>query len=461
LRLAGFLEILDRATRGRPVKQFDWESGTVGPKVNEKLRKYGLIDTFDSKNPINTDDGLASDFFRAASELAVECGRICLDSGRVIRVTQEELKDAIRNAPPTIAVGASKDRRILQARRPEDKKAPKLCAPLAITVSEEAWVPLMQGVAEVEEVDILQGARLKSVMGHQVRSGTPFEVIAGSFNASMQMEALRRARRKGMASTAVISSVTLLGQAGGYGTPKGFDPKKDIAMVISPSPLKTSYDSLNKVAHAVCCEGTILAGSSQVFGDKTNPPESAAILAIASALLEVAIHQSAFASSGLVDVAYNGSCGRGAIWAGSVAFQGLSQGTVLVTNSIVNQVAGPCTHQLLLESAVGVMSLSVSGSSMVIAPRSAGGKFTDYLTPLEVKFCGKVLKAASGLKRSDANEIAKKLIPRYERSLTQAPRGKSFQECYDLKSMRPSAEWSGIYDEVSREVSDLGLPVGR
>jgi len=461
LRLAAFVEILDRANRGRSVRQLDWESGTVTPKVNEKLRKYGLMGAFDSKNPVNTDDGLASDFFRAASELAVECGRICLDTGRVIRVTQEELKDAIRNSPSAISVGTSKDRRVLEARRPEDKKTPKLCAPLAITVSEEVWIPLMQGVAAVEEVDILQGARLKSFMGHQIRSGTPYEVIAGSVNASMQKEALRRARRKGMASTAVISSVTLLGQAGGYGTPEGFDAKNDIAMVISPAPLKTTNDSLNKVAHAVCCKGTILAGSSQAFGDKTEPPEYAAILAIASALLEVAIHQSAFASSGLVDVVYNGSCGRGAVWAGSVAFQALSQNTVLLTNSIVNQVAGPCTHQLLYESAVGVMSLSVSGTSMVIAPRSAGGKFTDHLTPLEVKFCGRVLKAATGMKRGDANEIAKKLIPKYERSLTQAPRGKSFQECYDLKKMRPSPEWSRIYEEVSREITDLGLQVGQ
>jgi methylamine---corrinoid protein Co-methyltransferase len=459
-RLDGFIEILDRATRGRPAIQLDWESGAVAPKVNEKLRKYGLVDTFDPKNPINADDGLASDFFRAASELAVECGRICLDTGMVIKVTHEELKDATRNSPSTIAVGASEDRRMLKARRPEDKRAPKLCAPLAITVSEEVWVPLMQGVAAIEEVDILQGARLKTFKGHQIRSGTPYEVIAGRVNALMQMEALRRARRKGMASTAVISSVTLLGQAGGYATPGGFDPKKDIAMVVSPAPLKTTFDSLNKVAHAVCCDGTILAGSSQAFGDKADPPENAAILAIASALLEVAIHQSAIASSGLVDVVYNGSCGRGAVWAGSVAFQGLSQGTVLVTNSIVNQVAGPCTHQLLLESAVGVMSLCVSGTSMVIAPRSAGGKFTDYLTPLEVKFCGRVLKAAAGMSRSDANEIAKKLVPKYEGSLTQAPRGKSFQECYDLKKMRPSAEWSRICEEVSREVSDLGLPVG-
>lgn len=457
MHLAGFLEILDRASKGSPARQLDWETGVVAPKVDEKLREYGLAGTFDPEKPINTDDGLAKDFYMAASELAVEVGRICLDTGRVVRVSHEELKDAIRGSPSRFSVGASGDRRVLKARRPDGRDAPKLCAPLAITVSEEAWVPLMQGVASVEEVDVLQGARLKTVMGHQIRSGTPYEVVAGSVNALMQKEALRRAGRSGMASTAVISSATLIGQAAGYGTPGGFDPKKDISMIISPAPLKTTNDSLNKVAHAICSGGMLLSGSSQPFGEKTSPPECAAILAIASALLEVAVHQSAFASSGLVDVVYNGSCGRGAVWAGSLAFQALSQGTSLVTNSIVNEVAGPCTSQLLYESAVGVLSLAVSGASMVIAPRSGGGKFTDYLTPLEVKFCGRVARASAGMSREDANALVNRLIPKYEGSLTQAPRGKSFRECFDSRKMRPSEEWAGIDDEVSAELGGLGL----
>lgn len=457
MSLPQILQVLDRARTGPLVPRRGWEAGVVNPIINDKLAAYGLKDIFDRSNLVNQDDGLAGDFFRAGFEVALEAGRVCLDTERIIRVKEDELKAAIRKSPSKITVGQSADRRVIESRRPEDKKAPKFCAPLAITASESVWVRLMRGIAEVKEVDILQGARLKTVMGRSIESGTPYEIVAGKINASLQREALRQAKREGLASTAVISSTTFLGHAGGYGVPNGFDPKKDLALILSPTPLKTSYDSLNKVVHTICCGGKVFAGSSQTFGRRSETVEGVALLAVASALLEIAVHQSSIASSGLIDVRYNGSCGGEAVWATSVAFQAISRNTRLITNSTSNQVAGPCTKQLLYESAVAMTNLSVSGLSMTVAPRSAGGKFADYLTPLEVQFCGKVLKGTAGMKRGDANEIAKKLIPKYEGSLTQAPRGKSFPECYDLRKMRPSTEWRRIYEETNREVADLGL----
>jgi len=459
MSLERILDVLDRAHQGPLVPRRGWENGAVTPIVTEKLRAYGLKDIFEKGTLINQDDGLADDFFNAGFEVAVEAGRVCLDTERIIRVTDTELKNAIRRSPSRILVGESFEQTSLESRRPEDPKVPKFCAPLAIRISEELWVPLIQGIAEVREVDILQGARLKTFMGRESRSGSPYEIILGKINASLQKEVLRRVRREGLGSTAVISSTTFLGQAGGYGSPDGFDPKKDLVLVLSPTPLKTTYDSLNKVVHGICCGGKILAGSSQTFGAKTEPAEGVVLVAIASALLEIAVHQSSIASSGLLDVRYNGSCGSEATWAASVAFQAISRNTNLITNSVANEVAGPCTNQLLYESAVAMLNFSVSGLSMAIAPRSGGGKFADHLTPLEVKFCGQVFKKSAGMKRSDANEIAKKLIPKYEGSLRQAPKGKSFPECFNVRKLEPITEWRRIYERTVRELADLGLPL--
>jgi methylamine--corrinoid protein Co-methyltransferase len=458
MSLNDIMNILDRAQKGSLLSRKDWESGVVAKIVSDKLRTYGLKKTFDDNNLINQDDGLADDYYRAGFEVAIEAGRLCVDTDRIIKVSDDELKEAIEEAPSKILIGQSFEQTTLESRKPEDAKMPRLCAPLGVVISEDAWMLLMQGIAQCREVDILQGARLKTFFGHQIRSGTPYEVLVGNFNARLQKEVLWRAGREGMASTGVISASTFLGHAGGYALPYGFDPKRDLALVVSPSPLKTSYDSLNRVVHTLCSGGKILAGSSQILGGKIEA-EGVALIAIASALLEIAIHQSTIASSGIIDVRYNGSCGRESIWVSSIAFQAISRNTDLITNSIANQVAGPCTKQLLYESAVAMIALSVSGLSMTIAPRSAGGKFTDHLTPLEVKFCGQVLKKSAGMKRSDANQIIRKIIPLYEGSLRQAPIGKSFSDCYDLQKMKPSDEWLGIYEDVIREIATLGVPL--
>ena len=63
------------------------------------------------------------------------------------------------------------------------------------------------------------------------------------------------------------------------------------------------------------------------------------------------------------------------------------------------------------------------------------------------------------MKREDANEIVKKLIPKYEDRLRRPPKGKSFPECFDVKTLKPSKEWLDIYQRVSKEFEDLGVPL--
>jgi methylamine--corrinoid protein Co-methyltransferase len=114
---------------------------------------------------------------------------------------------------------------------------------------------------------------------------------------------------------------------------------------------------------------------------------------------------------------------------------------------------------LLYESAVSMICISASGASYAVGPRSAGGRLTNYVSPLECKFCGEVLKGSAGMKLGEANEIAKVFIPRYEAKLAAPPDGKSFTECFDLKTLKPTKEWREIYDKVKKELVDFGVPL--
>ena len=106
-----------------------------------------------------------------------------------------------------------------------------------------------------------------------------------------------------------------------------------------------------------------------------------------------------------------------------------------------------------------MMALSVSGASVVIGPRTSGGKWTNHLTPLECRFCGEVLHACSGMSRKQANEIVKKILPKYEGQLREPNVGVTYQEAYDQQTHTPKPEWQAMYDKVKSELIKMGMPL--
>lgn len=68
-------------------------------------------------------------------------------------------------------------------------------------------------------------------------------------------------------------------------------------------------------------------------------------------------------------------------------------------------------------------------------------------------------RGARGLSRGDANELVMKLLDKYEADIPTQPIGQTFEEVYDLKTVRLTPEWQGIYDEVREELIGMGLPL--
>jgi len=60
------------------------------------------------------------------------------------------------------------------------------------------------------------------------------------------------------------------------------------------------------------------------------------------------------------------------------------------------------------------------------------------------------------MSREQANEFVKKIqVPREK--LEVQPKGKSFEECYDLKTLTPSKEYSTIHESAKKKLADLGF----
>ena len=69
-----------------------------------------------------------------------------------------------------------------------------------------------------------------------------------------------------------------------------------------------------------------------------------------------------------------------------------------------------------------------------------------------------VAHAAEKLTRQEADGIVKKLVKKYEKKLKPIEKGKPFQDCYDLETVQPTAEWQGMYEAACKGIEvEFGL----
>jgi methylamine--corrinoid protein Co-methyltransferase len=92
---------------------------------------------------------------------------------------------------------------------------------------------------------------------------------------------------------------------------------------------------------------------------------------------------------------------------------------------------------------------------------SCGGKLVDHLTGMEARMLKEAGVAAAGMKREEANEFLRSWLPTYEERLdiTKSPKGKTFQQLYDMSSAKPKKEWEDIYRKVVSELMERGVEI--
>jgi len=144
------------------------------------------------------------------------------------------------------------------------------------------------------------------------------------------------------------------------------------------------------------------------------------------------------------------------LWLISMYAQAISRNTHLLSLSLNYTSAGPATDMALYEIAAQVITAVVSGVS-IEAVGLAKAVHVDHLTPIEPKFAAEVAHAAAGMKRTEANEIVKTLVKKYVDKIPNPPTGKRYQDCFDMRTGKPSHECVEIYTRIKKELEDLGL----
>ena len=450
------LDVMEKALEGSPISENDYQLRRYAPAVKEKIREYGI--RFDPATPVPSDDSLADDLFEAGLELLVDVGAYCMSTNRIISFTETEVREGLRNAPSKVFFGEGRDRKAMTPRKPEDSSPPwcLLGAAGGAVASDESFLTLMEGFAEIPLTNSITTPAITRVSGMRVRPASPLELFATMRNATLAREACNRVGREGkplMNTLATAESAISLAAA--MQPRYGLRPS-DGFMIASMDPMKVDFDRLNKVVMASSMGAPVGMDFSPLMGGYSGGPEGTALGTVASHMMGVLTLQTSYLIPFPLHLRYISNSSRELLWTISTMGQAISRNTHLLSLSLNYTAAGPCTMMCLQETSASVMSAVVSGLSME-SVGVATNKYEDRVTPVEPRISAEVGHAVAGMKRSEANEIAKSLLAKYENKLGAPPLGKSLYECWNTSRRRPTKEYSTLIRRFKKELSGLGI----
>jgi methylamine--corrinoid protein Co-methyltransferase len=450
------LDVMEKALNGKPMSETDYQLRVFAPKVQEKVREHKI--KFDPNTPIPNDGSIADDIFEAGMELLIDVGAYCTTSGRVISYTEAEIKNALRTAPSKVHFGEGKDRKALVNRKVGDKTPPwcLLGAGGGACSSDRSFLTLVEGDAEIPETNGITTPAITRVGGMRVRPASPLEVLAAQRNAVLAREACNRAGRQGipiMNSLATAESDIALAAAM---HPKFGMRPSDGYMICCMDPMKVDFARLNKVAVALSLGGPIGMCFGPLLGGYSGGPEGTAVSNVAHHMMGILTYQSSWLLPFTIHLKYVASSSRDMLWVISTMGQAISRNTHLLSLNLNYTTAGPCTPMCLFETSASVTAAVTAGLS-IESLGVATNKHEDRTTPVEPRISAEVGHAVAGMKLTEANELVKKLLGKYESKLKEPPLGKSLYECWDPETRRPSKEYKGVIKAYKRSISNMGL----
>lgn len=190
-------ETYNRSVSGPKVSEREWDYKTIFDNAANLKEKYGL--KFSSEI-IPTDKELINNLFQAGLEMLVESGIYNINTGRIVKVTEEEVLEGIKKAPKKLVLGEHQDSVDMVQRKGNPPIKPVIQGgPTGAPVSEDIFIPMFQSYAQEPLVDTIVNGVLATIEGNEAISGSPWEIKATLFELYYIREACRKAGRPYMA----------------------------------------------------------------------------------------------------------------------------------------------------------------------------------------------------------------------------------------------------------------------
>ena len=451
------VDILDRMENGPLTDEKEFDLKIISATIQDLIKKYEI--KFDGETLVNTSDEMADRCFAAGLDLAEKAGVYCTSNGRRLLWSRRELLEGIKGAPSKAFIGYGRDEHRDEHRFPEDPRRPTILGgSVGNPMPEELFVSSTQSYIQEPIVDGVMNSTLLSVYGREIRTNSPWEILGAWHEAELTITAAKRAGREGIGIGCIASAASDIAElsASSFG---GFR-QTDFHHIAMISELKTDYKLLNKMTHLVKTDSLVHSFYNPIYGGLAGSAEGMAILAVAGFIMLQMAYMTTTHSTSPTHPFYACNTTPEILWGTSLFTQALSRNTPFLLVVVPTPVAGPATKMLLYETAAMAALATTSGATRIMGPRSAAGTVPGHCSGLEARFMGEVGYACAGMSRDTASEIVKQLVAKYEdRMEADDIKGKRFDEVYNMHTLKPTAEWLGIYDEVKAKLIDLGLPM--
>lgn len=454
--MPNLIDFMERATSGPIVSEDDFNMKFLIPNVRKTVKEFNI--SYTAENPVPADDDFADRLFEAAIEFVVRTGVYCDDTNRVIQFERDEIKGAVENLPEGSYFGEGRDRRIFRSRKPEDERTPWCHVGTGIVASsEDIALAQVEGYGRIPQANSISIPAFNRVGGMQVISGSPLEIHAAISAVQAGRKALTKAGRPGLPILNLISSATT-----SMGTIAGTHPAfglraSDGWLIDFLAEMKVNFETLNRLAFVQVTGGNIGSTALPILGGYAGGAPGTALVMTAYYLLGILLFQGTYHLTCPVHFRYGCNTTRDSLWVFSVVGRATSRNTRYPAIALGYGSAGPCTKMYFYEAAAFDLSCVTSGYGSVQTLHPAKAVMEDGVTPLEARFCAELAHALAGMKADQANELVNRLLEKYEKEVENAPIGKRYQECYDLKTGKPTDDYLRLYEEVMDELTSLGI----
>jgi methylamine--corrinoid protein Co-methyltransferase len=451
-------DIWRRVETGPICPERTFETKILWSRVKELVKEYDI--RYDPENLVPTDRSLMDDVFKAGFELLLDVGILCLDTERIIKFEEQEIKEAVKTLRSTFTYGEGKDAVTYVHRELEDKRPPHVhygpgCSP----ISEDWALKIYQSYTQEPLIDSLYTGTLTTLEGVPIKPGSPWEMRAELLNVNLMRQATRRAGRPGMPISGT-ASVSAAADVGASSPEIGYRKNESREAKLKPQ-MKVDYENLMRAAHYMEYGSFVGGGGSAYIYGLAGGPETAIVIGVASGFAGVTLMGGAGMSAGAYNTDYTGRTDKVTIWAESLGRAGISKNTHAVVSGATPYItyAGPCTSMSLYEIAARAVSNTAVGCHLGAGCGGRQGIQLDHCSGMEGRWAAEVGIATAGMKLEDANELVKNIVSKYDDKIKarNPPAGKTFPEIYDTKKLIPSKEYVELYKKTKKELEDLGI----
>ena len=450
-----YLEISERAKTGEPMSKEDWDFRII-EKVQEMVEKYDL--SWSKENITPDDPDLADRVFKAGKELLLDTGVYALSTGKIIKLSAEEIEEGIHKMDRPLVMGEGKDSCTLFPRDIMDSEAPAIWAGNpGCPTPERIFKASVKSWAQEPLVDLITCGSLVDIDGVKVESGEVSELMASRRELSYLKQVREEVGRPGMGMLAAESSVTEIGDLAA--THPDLLRPCDSHLVAMFNELMIDQGNMLRAANSQFYGQANASLATVMVGGLAGDAHGAAIVQVASFLAANIVCLADYHLCHPIHIRYVATSAPGCMFLQSIVCHAFARNAPAVIVCDVYPKSGAMTKELLYEVAANAIAVTVSGGHLEGCGSADGS--VPHGTGLEVRLMAETAHAVArqGMTMDEANRLIQTLLGKYEHvfEMEGGNPGKSIEEAYDLVSVKPVPQWLALYDEVKAELKELGL----